>query len=458
MKIFNKVTSINFWIKFFLIWLLLQFVVYTFVTFKLWIDNSYMTIIRAWKEILIAWMIWYLLSISIKKRSIKRLFQDKRIAYLQIIFLLTLVVTFLISIVRHGQSIWLYLMAFKYDLFWFVIFFTFYHISSFISADNREELIQWYSSIMKILLVLWAIWWLTVNAYPYVFEFLGYSTKYYEADVWIAPPIMYWTQMTHWILRNQLIFERPISYWFYLIAFFPLFYLHFLKRRSIKKTRHWRGLFMFSVITTFARSARWAIVIELMILGFIIYNRALKKFFIAFVLPILIILWWLVAFWQKDLLFRYASNSGHLELVVEAIEKIGIKPILGYWAATAGPWSHQQWNKNLEFNPENQYLQIIVEFWLVWFFLWFILYCYFVFVGFKPVKELRSDKKSWSKKYRQKYYSDQMVVWLSTWMVWISIAWLVLHSFSDRMITYPLMAIFWIAMYSYYHKSKIEKK
>ena len=234
LKNLKGIMTLNFWIKFFLVWLLLQFILHTFVTFKLGMDQSIMTIVWAWKEILIVWLVWYLCYESIKRKSLKRLFANKRIAILQIALIATIIVTFLLSVVRHGQDLGIYLMAFKYDLFGFVIFFTFYHIWWLLSSEWREQIIKRYINIFKTLLVLWAIWWLIVNAYPAFFELFWYSTEVYEANVWEAPPILYWTQMHFGYLRNQFIFERPISYGFFLIAFWPLFYLHFLKRRVME--------------------------------------------------------------------------------------------------------------------------------------------------------------------------------------------------------------------------------
>ncbi len=72
---------------------------------------------------------------------------------------------------------------------------------------------------------------------PSFFERFGYSLQYFEGDIGKAPPILYKTGQRYGYIRNSFLFERPISFGFFLLAFWPLFYIHFLKQKPLKDTR-----------------------------------------------------------------------------------------------------------------------------------------------------------------------------------------------------------------------------
>jgi hypothetical protein len=47
----------------------------------------------------------------------------------------------------------------------------------------------------------------------------------------IAPPAAYYSQYNQGYVRNQFLFERPISRGFFLVAFWPLFFALAIKKR-----------------------------------------------------------------------------------------------------------------------------------------------------------------------------------------------------------------------------------
>jgi O-antigen ligase len=131
--------------------------------------------------------------------------------------------------------------------------------------------------------------------------------------------------------------------------------------------------------------------------------------------------------------------------LVIAVNKIKEKPILGRGAASAWPASHHLWEWK-EYNPENQYLQIWIEYGLIAFIGWMYLYLFLNFVWFKAFKDDYMDEKS-SKEMKN---LSLIIFAFSLWMIGLSIEWLVLHSFVDRMIVYPFIALFGIYYASYY--------
>jgi hypothetical protein len=70
---------------------------------------------------------------------------------------------------------------------------------------------------------------------PNALKFVGYDWHAYEGTLGSRPPAAYYTLINQGFVRNQFLFERPISFGFRLIAFFPFFALGFLRKKSIKK-------------------------------------------------------------------------------------------------------------------------------------------------------------------------------------------------------------------------------
>lgn len=151
---------------------------------------------------------------------------------------------------------------------------------------------------------------------------------------------------------------------------------------------------------------------------------------------------------KDNFLSRQYSDTGHVNEINIALEKVSEKPILWRWAASAWPASHHL-AKGEEYNPENQYLQIRIEYGLLWFLGWMYLYVFLQVIGYKAYKE--TTNSNYSKKVKE--YGILLAA-LSLGLFWLSIEGLVLHSFVDRMIVYPFMAIFGIIYAWYLYEKK----
>lgn len=448
-------------IKIFLVWLMFHFFLYNFFTFSLWVQ---LEAIWAWKEIFIvvfALITWFFI---LKSMYWKQFVESKSILIMEIAFVLMILLWFFVNFIFKWTSIWEFIMVFKYDFMWFMIFFISYHLSYYVKQESLEKLFSFYGKFIKICLVLALVWYAIIAVKPGFFKMFGYDRDIHEWKAGQRPPVVYFTQMNHGFVRNQFVFERPITWWFFLTAFWPLFYILYLRRKSFAKTWPWWWVYGFNILITFSRAAWIGWIAELIILWFLEYRKNIKQFIFKIIAPIVIIIWFISVFLFNDIVMRYFSNSWHIALFKSGVQMFMEEPIWGKGAWSAWPASHQiceSWTKefcaeiaqiNKEhqttdlkwFNTENQFLQILVEFGLVIFWLYFFIFAlmslYWVYIYFKSSKNQIKDPSTW------------ILIAFSVWMIGIGIEWFMLHSFVDRMNVYPMMFLYGIAYSIYVQK------
>lgn len=430
----------------FLLGLIIHFFVYNIVTYVIGATWPLMEVIRLWKEVFTIGFLGILIFYVLKYKELSIFKHDKRLRWLQWTFIALLVVTFIFTIAKW-LDVGMFVKAFKYDFIGYFIFFISYYLYRYLPEGSTEKLTKWYLLIIQWLLVFALIWWFVLLIKPGTLKIFGYTTTTIEGKVGEQPPAVYRTGEHQWYPRNQFLFERPISWWFFLVAFFPLFYIFFLQRKSLRKTRFWRWVFALNIILTFSRAARWAWIIELIILGVLSYRKNIKKYALKVLLPMIIVLAAIAFIGRSQIIDRSFSNTWHVQLFVEGWHMFTESPLIGKWAGHVGPASH--WDGGLAFNPENQYLQILIEFGIIGFILWMAIYLFLNWVG------IRDFLKLWKSKEKQLPQHYQMIMAMSVGMIGLSICGLVLHSFTDRMIVYPMMAMFGLILA--YHNDKLGK-
>ena len=181
-------------------------------------------------------------------------------------------------------------------------------------------------------------------------------------------------------------------------------------------------------------------------------NRKQRKVAAYSLLPLLALFAWVTYIGRDQIINRSFSNNGHLNMIVSAAEKVVQQPFFGRGAGFAWPASHYL-PSGEAYNPENQYLQIWLEYGVFWFAWRMYLYLRLHVIGWKAYKLDQDEKKKLVKKTRE---YGLMIFGLSLGLFGLSIEWFVLHSFVDRMIVYPFMAIFGLT-YALYLKSLINK-
>lgn len=432
--------------KIFAIWLLLQFLFQTFVTYIIGSSGGIWNFVRLWKEIILVFLLAFILYFLRKNKAFKNFWHQFPLKKFLIIFLSIFVVVLLVTMIFTKLSIADYVVSMRYSMTGFLIFMVFFCLAFLFMWTKEVELSDRYVNMIKWLLIgslfRWAIIWLV----PRTLEFAWYNQYSFEGDIGTRPPAAYYTQFDAWYVRNQFLFERPISRGFFLIAFWPLFFMLALRHKWWKDITFRWTIYAVCVMSTFSRAARGAFFIQTFILIFLQLDSRVRKKALYVIFPLILGFAVITYIWRDQIISRSFSNTWHIKEIARALGKIWERPISWQWVATAWPASHQVEDVKA-YNPENQYLQIWLEYGVFGFAGWMFLYLYLHYIGYAAYRREQEEKVI--KKTRR---FGKLIFAFSLGLLGLSIEWLVLHSFVDRMIVYPFMALFGI-VYALYYKS-----
>jgi len=406
-----------------IIGLLVHFVAHTVVTYGLNVGDGGVTAsIRAWKEILI------LLAGASFLLSAKKLFQSFRKQKLLLRFAIAVVIVSivfaLLSLVVHQQEIFTFVMSYKYLLFAFLVFIIIAWWTSLFAPKDGEKISKKTYRIVRILLILSLIRRLSLLIYPERLTRLGYDLHIdnITRTASTAPQWVYKTNMRTGYIRNQGIFSGPWSRGFYLILFWPRFVAMTRKYLRGWQKWFWYILFAANIFVTFSRAAQGIRILQTAVLILLFVKWPWKKYLsyiffwglFAGIAGIIIVL----STNLRHLVLRYTSDSGHIVFLKQGLEMVVEKPSIWYGAWSAWPASYHVEDQKY-FNPENQYLQVMIEYWVRAFILRLALFLTFPFL-------LRRKKREYIR-----FVSRGG----------IALAGLVLHSFSDTMAMYSFMIV-----------------
>ncbi|MFA7717138.1 MAG: O-antigen ligase family protein [Candidatus Absconditabacterales bacterium] len=437
----------------FLIGLLLQFLLQTFVTYKLDQSNIFRTMIWMRKEVILLGLAGFLVYILQKSHQRKSIWESLAIKRFIRVFLITLIISFMASVFFNQGSISIYIVSIRYSMIGFFIFILFFVLAKIFFGAREMRLNDRYARIIKTLLIWSLIWRGIIRLMPNLLKFVGYNPYNYEGGISVAPPAAYYTQYDTGYVRNQFLFERPISRGFFLVAFRPLFFVLCIKKKPLKEKFRRGSLYGLAILSTFSRAAWIAWIVQIIILLILQFRKRIWKLAIYRLLPMLIIFGGITYLGRDQIISRDFSNTGHLRLILEAVKKIGARPIWGEGAGSAGPASFYL-GPGKSYNPENQYLQIWLEYGVFGFMGWMYLYLFLHRIGYKAYKD---EKEQPTQMVKQTRNYGLILFAFSLGILGLSVEGLVLHSFVDRMIVYPFMALFGIT-YALYVKEKYSRQ
>jgi hypothetical protein len=315
-------------------------------------------------------------------------------------------------------SLWAIVVGFKYDIYplcivlcAIYIWHTYPEIVSYIQSKISLTSIIYY--VIRIL-VIGLVWQWAKVLLPDVFMGLWYGPVW-DYVLGQQPPIWYRT-WPWWWMRLQGIFSWPNNYWFFLVTVCSLciWLIHHAYRNQRNKDLWLRIfvaiLFIVSLLWTLSRWAWIWVLAQCCLYVWCMYPRY-KKY----------LLWWVVLVICALLIVaqkKIGSTWAHMTAWIEGISAFSQNP-WGYWLASAWPSVHWAWI----YLPENHYLQILLDIWLLWLVLW-------LWVVGSIVYTLRSSRLLFSKEQKI------LLLLFGFSFVGLLVEWLFLHVFEDSMVNY----------------------
>ena len=484
--------------KIFLIGLLVQFFLQTFITFQLGRNGAFWSAVRMRKEfILFLFIIAIILAlipklpeyINIVKKNggehskegkrltrngLRTCFKRYSIPQFLTIFLITTIVFFLIAILIQKMGLSTFILSFKYDLLPFLIFGLGACLAFLFFTEKDKDIFEIYKKLIIISLRWGVCRRVLIYLMPNGLKFFGFDPFTFEGTIGARPPAAYYTLIKPFFpgshVRNGFLFERPISFGFWLIAFFPLFALTYLRKKTIKKQIGYGFLFWLLVLSTRSRAAIAVIGLEFIALTLIIHRKQLKKY-LRIILTLGLIGGAGVFYYGQKIFAREHSNTGHVVLLVEGRKLAQTNLLRGWGAGYSGPASHQlcytasetidiftQLNQishpdprcetirkvnithqisTYGYNPENQYLQIIMEYGLLGLLFRLTTLCRILYYSIKTIQKYRKTEKS---SYQQFLYWS--ILGFGIGLLGLCIEGMLLHSLVDRMVVYPFFLLY----------------
>ena len=389
-------------IKLFVIYILLYFIFSTFLVHNGYVSQTMMAIS---KEIL---RFWFVLWSIIYYR--KYFFSYTKLMYIYyVIFAFVVLVWLGVTWIYQPHDIYMYsnmIIWLKYGLLFMGIM-----VSAswlwYIYKSEKFDISQTISLILQIFiysLAIWLIWQSVKFVRPHVFtNYLGYGPV---GDFDFGNPPIYYRTWPGGIPRYNGLFAWPNNLWFILVLLWSV--VLFAKNLGVKL----RQKLLYVIICGIVMSRGLIVWVLVQTLIYIYMQKEYRRY--MFAMGSVCILW---IVWLS--IYKRWSTMDHLSLFFASFDKF-LANIWWYGLGSSGPAVH--WHGTIL--PENFYLQIMIDFgivWFVWFLSWWSVYIY---------------------KQYQLIRSDYIYMLLSLGLIWLFVEGLFLHVWEDSMVNYVFMIMY----------------
>lgn len=438
MKYFNKFLKIFF--VFFIFLLPFHALIVTTLKCKFWIDTN---LLRFWKEVLVMLLLLAtFIDLHLHKQKISNLLKWNYLVWLTLTFIISSLVFIGFPYLEFKVSNFL---GFKYDVFFLFCLLIWIYLN-FIKDNFKLMLytifISWFTS-----LVIFLPWYLSGDISS-VSKIFWYSSK---VSTYNANSCISFAQNVNWQHRFQWTFWWPITFSIFLVVFY-IIYIGFILKKDIKNNYIKiayiviPSLFVLpSIFLSYSKTSILGLIFWASIFAYLsakfIFKKSLKKWQMYYIYWFLLLLLIGLVIVKRDLFLHPDAILNRLENLIRSLEMLMYNPIwYGLWIA----WPASQIWRSIEslwnwqilaqstsaiavFLPENWYVQILLEQWIIGFSIFISLFLILGFTLFKIVK----NKKD--------YFS------IGIFSSFVSICFMALfcHAFEDAGTVYPLFMIYW---------------
>ncbi len=447
----SKITTV---LKIFFMGMVRQFLAHTILTYGLKIP-SFFSFIWVWKELIIAGIGGILLRFFLKYKEYRiQLLNNTSFMIIIISILLSLGISLITSLGIHHQWITTFIASAKFNHIPLIIFIVGAWASYLLTKEQLQSLFSTILTTIKRVLIFSLFRYGILHTIPNILDWIWFSQPGMSIE-WTAdtpPPSLWLTEFYTGYVRNQWPFGWPLSLGFYLVALRPFFYAFQLYKRKFSDVWGRWLLYIGIVLSTYSRAARGIFLISSVFLLLIIYRKYTKYIitlgFITCIAIGLYIVWW----WTSELFLRTWSDKGHIEYFFQWLNLVKENWLRWLGAASVWPGSNHIGGIEKVFNPENQYMQIWLEYGLIGVISWILSY---ITILVSPMKERFI---LWISKIKKDINKETLAyIGIGISIIALSAAGMVLHPFVDSSSIYPFMLMSGL-IYGYYHQyTKYEK-
>ncbi len=409
-------------------------VIVTFLQCRLKLDVQ---LVRFWKEL---WILW-LLSIVVwnvlyrNKFDLKAIYKDNELLKYITFFAITSFFYIFFPYFKMDAS---NVLGFRYDVFFLFAFVVWMYLLTL--RNNFDWFLKaLFSSIGLMLLIFlpWYIFW-DISSMS---EFLGYSKEVstYKANSCLA----FAQNVKWWHHRLQWSFWDPIRFSVFLVVFYFIFIWRVLHNHLNEKINRfficlWASLIVaISVFFSYTKTSLLWLMFGLSLFVFLAYKYKYKKQItqnqILISWSVVWILWMVFIYIKRALFLHPEAVLWRMENLITSWKMFFYNPLgYGLWVAWPASQLATSTNKFLSsgshlFLPENWYVQILLEQWILWL-AFFLLIIYYIWKNLFHIVKVKRDFLS---------------IWIFTSFITILFMANFTHIFEEAATSYVLFMIMW---------------
>jgi len=430
---------------------------------KFWLDTN---ILRFWKEIILAvlFIATFFQTMRPKRSPIggkkynwnfSKLYKNNYLLWMITLFSLFSFAFIFLPFLQPKLASYL---GFKYDVFFLIALVIWLYLN--IVRENLNTILKTVFISSWFILSIFTPWYLfwDISAVTSIFWFSS------EVSTYTANSCISFSQNVEWQHRFQWSFAWPIRWSVFLTVFYVI-YLWFILHnfRKSKKSIFYSLLIIpsifiiISIFFSYSKTTILWLIFWISVFSYLTYkikfNKKISKKIITVVSVIPALALISVALLKKDLFLHLGSVINRFDNIITSIEMFIYNPF-GYWLWIAWPaswtWNsiESAWNWQIavasswsthKFLPENWFLQILLEQWLIWLSIFLSL----MLIIWLKLLDIVKNKK------------DYLSIWIFTSYVSIIFMANFTHAFEESATSYILFLIIWAYIAKYW---KIKKK
>lgn len=261
----------------------------------------------------------------------------------------------------------------RYDFMFLIVMIIYKHWAEFLKVSVNQ--------LIKLFVYSWALsllFWILIKfrlkeEFLVEFWYVDYSSNW-VFSWWI--PVYHWLENSG-IRRFQWILDGPNAMAYFLIIFSSM-YLYLQKKKNEFYVYSSIIFLFWLVMLTYSRSAilwiisAWWLIFLVNIKYIYRHHKKLLIWLTIFSFSFLSILWVIFQHQLTNIIFRTSSTTGHFDRMEIWIDRFLEKPLWA-WLAESGPAyrniypEKQTKNDEVKYIPESWYIQVLIEWWIIFF-------------------------------------------------------------------------------------------